>query len=131
MDLLIIFQGKKFQSSWHGEMALPNTFYEVTVNGWMETDKFADWFDAFADKYKCCPMSLLFDGHMTHISIHATETALSGNIHLLKSPPHVTDILRPLNRCCFGPLKYKWEDKLNARINEFGLTNKAEFVNLI
>ena len=97
----------------------------------METDKFADWFDAFADKYKCCPVSLLFDGHMNHISIHATETALSGNIHLLKSPPHVTNILRPLNRCCFGPLKYKWEDKLNARINEFGLTNKAEFVNLI
>ena len=31
--------------------------YEVTVNGWIETDKSADWFDAFADKYKCCPMS--------------------------------------------------------------------------
>ena len=31
-------------------MTLPNTFYGVTVNGWMEPDVFADWFDAFADK---------------------------------------------------------------------------------
>ena len=87
-------------------MALPNTFYGVTVNGWMETDVFADWFDAFADKNKGRPM-LLFDGHMTHISIHVIQQALSHNIHLMKFPPHVTDILEPLDRCCFGPLKHK------------------------
>ena len=33
LNLLIIFQGKKFQSSQRGDMALPNTFYGVTVNG--------------------------------------------------------------------------------------------------
>ena len=134
LDPLIIFQGKNFQSLWRGDMALPNTFYGVTVNGWMETDVFADWFDAFADKNKGRPMLLLFDGHMTHISIRVIQRALSDNIYLLKFPPHVTDILQPLDKCCFGPLKRKWEDKLNARINEFGLTkkvDKAEFVNLI
>ena len=75
LDPLIIFQGKNFQSSWRGDMALPNTFL-----------------------------------------------------------PHMTDILQPLDKCCFGPLKRKWEDKLNARINQFGLTkkvDKAEFVNQI
>ena len=35
LDPLIIFQGKNFQSLWRGDMALPNTFYGVTVNGWM------------------------------------------------------------------------------------------------
>ena len=52
----------------------------------------------------------------------------------MKFPPHVTDILQPLDKHCFGPLKRKCEDKLNARINEFGLTkkaDKAEFVDLI
>ena len=44
LDSLIIFRGKDFKSLWRGEMALPNTFYGVTVNGWMETDVFADWF---------------------------------------------------------------------------------------
>ena len=131
---LIIFQGKNFQSSWREEIALPNTFYRVTRNGWMETDVFADWFDAFADENKGRPMLLLFDRHMTHISIRVIQRALSDNIHLLKFPPHVTDILQPLDKCCFGPLKHKWEDKLNARINEFGLTKKvykAEFFNFI
>ena len=44
-------------------------FYGITINGWMETDVFTDWFDAFADKDKGRAMLLLFDGHMTHISI--------------------------------------------------------------
>ena len=46
----------------------------------------------------------------------------------------MTDILQPLDKRCFGPYNRKWEDKLNARINEFDLTKKAdeaEFVNLI
>ena len=36
--MIIIFQGRKFQSLWQKDMALPNTFYGVTINGWMETD---------------------------------------------------------------------------------------------
>ena len=116
-------------------MALSNTFYGVTINGWMETDIFADGFDAFADENKGRPMLLLFDGHMTHISISVIQRALSDNIYLLKFPPNVTNILQPLDKCCFGPLKRKWEDKLNARINEFGLTKKVDeaesyFINL-
>ena len=35
------------------------SFYGVTVNGWMETNVFADWFDAFADENKGHPMLLL------------------------------------------------------------------------
>ena len=40
-----------------------NNFYRVAVNGWIETNVFADWFDAFAEKNIGCPMLLLFDGH--------------------------------------------------------------------
>ena len=71
---------------------------------------------------------------MTHLSIRVIQRALSDNTHLLKFPSHVTDILQPIDKCCLGPLKCKWEDKLNARINEFGLTknvDKAGFVNFI
>ena len=64
---LIIFQSKNFQFWWRGDKALPNTFYGVTVNGWMETDVFADWLDTLADENTGRPMLLLFDGHMTHI----------------------------------------------------------------
>ena len=102
MNLLIIFQDKNFQSLWHGDMGLPNTFYGVIVNGWMETDVFADWFDAFAGKNKARPMLLLFDGHMTHIFIRVIQGALLDNIHLLKVPPHMTEILQPLDKRCLG-----------------------------
>ena len=100
----------------------------------METHVFADWFDAFAGKNKGRRMLLLFDKHMTHISIPVIQRPLSDNIYLFKFPPHVTGILQPLDKCCFGPIKCKLKDKLNARINEFGLTkkvDKAEFANLI
>ena len=79
-----------------------NNFYRVAVNGWIETNVFADWFDAFAEKNIGCPMLLLFDGHMTHISIHAIQQAL------LKFPTHVTDILQLLDKYCFGPLVCLW-----------------------
>ena len=32
LDPLIIFKDKHFQPSWYGNIALPNTFYGVTVN---------------------------------------------------------------------------------------------------
>ena len=103
-------------------------FYRVAVNGWIETNAFADWFDAFAEKNIGCPMLLLFDGHMTHISIHAIQQAL------LKFLTHVTDIFQLLDKYCFGPLVGLWGDKLNALIIDFSLTkkvDKTEFVNLI
>ena len=56
LDSLIIFQCKDFQSLWRGEMVLPNTFYGITVNDWMETDVFADWFDAFDQENKDRPI---------------------------------------------------------------------------
>ena len=52
LDPLFIFKGKHFQPLWYGDIALPNTFCGVTVNDWMETHVFADWFDAFAGKKK-------------------------------------------------------------------------------
>lgn len=79
-------------------------------------------------------MLLLFDKHMTHISIPVIQRPLSDNIYLFKFQPHVAGILQSLDKCCFGPNKCKLKDKLTAIIDEFGLTKKAdmaEFANLI
>ena len=61
-------------------------------------------------------MLLLFDEHMTHIFYPCNSEGITRYIHLLKFPQHVIDILLPLDKCCLGPLKRKWEDKSNARI---------------
>ena len=100
----------------------------------MDTQVFAEWFKILTDKVKERPLLLLFDGHLTHISIPVIREALNQHIVILKFPPHVTDVLQPLDVTCFGPLKKKWEKLLHERINTFGAKHqltKSDFVNQI
>ena len=131
---LIIFKGKNFMTSWFGENALPNTYYGHSENGWMDSVAFAKWFEIFAEKVKDRPLLLLFDGHLTHITMPVIMRALEENIAILKFPPHCTDLLRTLDKTCFGPLKQKWETVLGKRMTIFGSKSslsKGEFVNLL
>ena len=75
----------------------------------MTSDIFAVWFEKFCDDVKKRPLLLLSDGHLTHVSVPVVERAKEENIFLLKFPPHVTDVLQPLDIACFGPLKREWE----------------------
>ena len=132
LDPLIIFGGKNMQTTWYGDKALPNTFYAKSENGWMETDVFSTWFNTFADEVKERPMLLLFDGHLTHISIPVIKRALDEGIVIIKFPPHVTDVMQPLDVACFGPLKRAWEKLLHSRVTTLGAKSqltKADFVN--
>ena len=77
-------------------------------------------------------MLLIFDGHLTHVSISVIEKAIEENIILIKLLSHVTDKLQPLDVSCFGPLKRLWEKTLNRWINDYGPREpirKAQFVN--
>lgn len=78
---------------------------------------FADWLRLVADKVKERPLLLLFNGHMTHISIPVIQRALEDNIIIVKFPPHVTNVLQPLDVACLGPLKRRWETLLQERVN--------------
>ena len=98
----------------------------------MDTEVFATWFELFCTTVKERPLLLLFDGHLTHISIPVIQRALDENITILKFPPHVTDVLQPLDVCCFGPLKHRWDTLLHERMNSFGSKyslTKSDFVN--
>ena len=98
----------------------------------METETFAAWFNYFPDFVKERPLLLLFDGHLTHILIPVIKRALDENIIIVKLPPHLTDVLQPLNVSCFGPLKWEWERRLHECINEFGIKHplaRSEFFN--
>ena len=88
--------------------------------GWMDTEVFAQWFIVFAETVKERPLLLLYDGHMTHVSIPVIRRALAEQIIILKFPPHVTDVLQPLDVACFRPLKRRWEKILHERMNVFG-----------
>ena len=69
LDPLFIIKGKNIMSSWYGDMALPNTCYGKSTNGWMDSGTFAKWFEYFVEDTKDLrPLLLLFDGHLTHIA---------------------------------------------------------------
>ena len=51
---------------------------------------------------------------------------------IIKFPPHLTDILQPLDVVSFDLLKYGWELLLQERINTYGTKSnlkKCDFVN--
>ena len=132
LDPLIIFQGKKLQSTWRGNNALPKTFYGVSDNGWMTTSIFSDWFKEFVKEVTERHLLIMWDGHLSHVSIDLIKLANKEDITLVKFPPHVTDQLQPLDVTCFGPIKRKWESLLHDWLVEWGSRlTKANFVNLV
>ena len=89
------------------------------------------WFHKFSRYIKEQPLPLVFDGHVTHVSLNVIQKALDDNIIILKFPSHATDILQPLDVSCFGPIKRRWEELLQERINLFAARSqliKGDFV---
>ena len=134
LDPLIIFTGKNFQSTSKESNALLNTFYAVSESGWMTNEIFAMWFDLFRWHVTERQLLLIFDGHLTHISVSIIEKAIREGTHIVKLPPRVTDKLQPLDVTCFSPLKGYWEKFLNDFVSSFGASKampKSMFIDLL
>ena len=63
----------------------------------MDSKVFAGWFNIFIKMVKDMPLLLLFDGHMTHITLPVIEKAMKERVITVKFPPHVTNVLQPLD----------------------------------
>ena len=68
---------------------------------------------------------------MTHISISVIKTALEENIIIYKFPPDVTDVMQSLDVIYFGLLKRAWKNRLQQRINEFGIKQSVTSSKLV
>ena len=98
----------------------------------MDTDVFSEWFYKFANENQDRPLLLLFDRHLTHISLSVIKRAMEERVSIIKFPPHITDVLKPLDVARFGPLKRRWELLLQERVNTYGTKSnltKRDFVN--
>ncbi|KAK3741118.1 hypothetical protein RRG08_042485 [Elysia crispata] len=78
------------------------------------------------------PRVLIFDGHLSHISLPLIEEALANNVSLLRLPSHLTHLLQPLDTSVFRPVKSKWQSLLvkYARTHA-GPVSKKHFPGLI
>ena len=130
---LVIFSGKKLQSTWKGANAYPGTTYSVSDSGWMTADIFASWFQNFCATIKTRPLLVVYDGHASHMSLQVIQLARSQRVSIIKLPPHTTDKLQPLDVCCFRSLKSGWDKKLAQwnRLHGARAVSKSEFVDLV
>ena len=102
----MVFQGKNSQSSWRpDEPPLENIFYGLSESRWMTTKILALWFEKFCDITMQRPLLLIFNGHLTHVSVAVIEKAMEENAFFIKLPPHIVDVVQPLDMTYFGPLK--------------------------
>ena len=112
---LIVHSGKHIWSSWISDKAFPGTSYKATKNGWMDTNTFYSWFTSqFLQQVpkECRPILLLYDGHLSHISLELITAARQSDVHIIKLPPHTSHLLQPLDVSVFRGLKCEWNSRL-------------------
>ena len=58
-------------------------------NGWMNTQFFHQWFEKFCSQVNERPLLIIYNGHLSHVSISLIGKAREEDITILKLPPHV------------------------------------------
>ena len=130
----ILYKGKNLYQEWMVN-GPKNALYGVTENGWMETRVFTEYFNHLVKWLKDTPRPtvLIFDGHMSHISLETVQTALDSSIIILCLPAHCSHLLQPLDVGVFKQAKTTWRQILRDHYAESRLkaVNKAVFPKLL
>nr|XP_047122943.1 uncharacterized protein LOC101235615 [Hydra vulgaris] len=109
----ILFAGKNLYKEWM--TGGPNgSLYGVTKNGWMETEVFTEYFNHLVLWLKDTPkpVLLIFDGHISHISLETVKKAVENHITILCLPAHCSHLLQPLDVGVFRQVKHVWREIL-------------------
>ncbi|GBN79626.1 hypothetical protein AVEN_125809-1 [Araneus ventricosus] len=79
------------------------------------------------------PNLLVYDGHVSHLSIELVETATEWEVTILKLPAHSSHMLQPLDVFVFCGIKSAWDAKLTdwARHNVNQKLPKSKFADLL
>ncbi|KAB0800134.1 hypothetical protein PPYR_08014 [Photinus pyralis] len=134
MGPMILHKGKRLWTSMFCEDAFPGTSYFVSENGWMTELVFTSWFrKIFVPNVKEFPALLIYDGHLSHISVELIECAVSSNVTILKLPPHTSHLLQPLDVSIFKSVKTRWDTLLTewTRLNIGSKISKSDFAQLL
>ena len=129
----IVFKGKYILQNWHTQTPYPGTEVSRSESGWMTTEIFAAWFHRFCNHVTQRPLILVFDGHVSHVSLEIVRKAREENISIIKLPPHTTHRLQTLDKSCFGPLQKKWDKAVVTwnREHLFTRLSKSDFIHLV
>ena len=88
------------------EGAPPGTIFTCTDSGWINQEKYLEWFKCFLKNIPPTrPVLIIEDGHTSHVSMEVIKLAQDNDVHLLCLPSHTTHILQPLDIAVFKPFK--------------------------
>ena len=84
---LIVHLGKHMWPSQISDKAFPGTSYRTTKSSWMDTNTFYSWFTSqFLQQVpkKNRLILLLYDEHLSHISLELMTAARQADVHMIK-----------------------------------------------
>jgi hypothetical protein len=129
-----LFKGKNFYG-YYCDTESPNIVFNMSESGWMEKLQFKEWFSKVFVKHTLTiegPKILIFDGHVSHISLEIINLARTNNIHILLLPAHTTHFLQPLDVGVFPAVKNLWRKVVKEHLlsSNFKDINKSKFTEL-
>ena len=131
----IVFKGKRLMQQWIGdpETTPKESIYCVSDNGWMTGNVFHEFFVKFVELTKDKrPLLLILDGHISHTALATLKLAREEQISIVLLPPHCTDVLQPLDKVCFAPLKNYYDQALTSyELTSREAVSRATFVQLL
>ena len=109
-----------------------------TPDGWSSQEVFLEWVETvlvketqpLSNPQKC--ILLLVDGSKTHLTLQGLQKMKSWGVEVVVFPPHLTNVIRPLDNAVFRALKAlfrKKEEHLKKK-NHHGASSPADFVQL-
>lgn len=66
---------------------------------------FISWFVKFCAMVPQRTLLIKMDMHVSYLDRGTIEQAIQNGVTLFKLPPYAANVLQPLDKCCFGPLK--------------------------
>ena len=109
-----------------------------TPDGWSSQEVFLKWVETVLVKETQPPSNpqkcilLLVDGSKTHLTLQGLQKMKSWGVEVVVFPPHLTDVIQPLDKAVFRALKASFRKKEEhwKRKNHHRAPSPADFVEL-
>ena len=122
-----IYKGVHQMENWFPDVITEEYDCATSPSGFINEPIFYEWvsnhFSASEDKWSL----LLMDGHLSHTSDRVIVTLISKKIIPLYFPSHMTNILQPLDRSCFGHAKLLYRRQISHNFCAGLSPTKARF----
>lgn len=112
---MLVFPGQRF--SYNPLEGFEEAALGRSDNGWMDAEVFCEWLEnvfipAINERKVKRPVLLLIDGHVTHVTMRASDICIQNEIEMYCLLEHASHVLQPLDLRFFSSLKKSWRQSV-------------------